>query len=673
MVRASRNPNASKSRIRKAHSLMTANPLWTPSAQRIANHRLTRFIAHVNQTHGLSLESFEDIHAYSVDNAPQFWADVWDFCDVIADTRGDRLVVDADKMPGARFFPDAILNFTENLLRRSDDTPAIVFRGEDKAEKKVSWGELTATVSRLNQAFGQFGLNAGDRICAVMPNMPETIMAFCGANSLGGIWSSCSPDFGVQGILDRFGQIEPRVLVVCDGYWYNGKSFDVTDKIAEVAAKLPSVEKIIVIDYLGHAQRTADSLPNAVTFDAFIAPFAPGDINYRRLPFDHPLYILFSSGTTGVPKCIVHRAGGVLLKHLSEHQLHCGINPGDRLFYFTTCGWMMWNWLTSGLASQATLMLFDGSPFAPSEKVLFDYAEQEHFTIFGTSAKFIDAVKKTGWRPKDTHSLDSVHSILSTGSTLVPESFEFVYDAIKSDVHLGSMSGGTDLCGCLVATNPFGAVWTGEIQAPGLGQDIQVFDDQGQPMASGKGELVNVNAFPSMPLQFWNDEDGGKYHSAYFARFANTWCQGDFAEWTEHGGMIIHGRSDATLNPGGVRIGTAEIYAQVEQIPQVIEGCAIGQDFDNDVRVVLFVRLADGVGLDEALRKTIRDKIKTGASPRHVPARIVAVADIPRTKSGKITELAVRDVVHGRTVKNVEALANPEALDNFKDLEELKS
>jgi acetoacetyl-CoA synthetase len=652
---------------------MTSQPLWTPSPDRIASHRLSRFIEFVNERHGLNLSGFNGIHTYSVEHAPQFWADVWDFCGVIAETRGERLVVDQDRMPGARFFPDAVLNFAENLLRRNDDTPAIIFRGEDKVRKTVAWAELNSAVSRISQGFAAMGLEAGDRVCAVMPNMPEAIMAFCGANALGGIWSSCSPDFGVQGILDRFGQIEPRVLVVCDGYWYNGKSFDVTAKIAEVAAKLPSLEKIIVVDYLDHAADMAKSLPKAVTLDDFMAPYTAGPIRYRRLPFDHPLYILFSSGTTGVPKCIVHRSGGVLLKHLSEHQLHCGINPGDRLFYFTTCGWMMWNWLTSGLASQATLMLFDGSPFAPNEKVLFDFAEEERFSIFGTSAKFIDAVKKTGWRPKDTHSLATVHSILSTGSTLVPESFDFVYDAIKADVHLASMSGGTDLCGCLVASNPFGPVWSGEIQAPGLGQDIKVYDDDGKPMASGKGELVNVNSFPSMPLKFWNDEDGQKYHNAYFARFANTWCQGDFAEWTEHGGMIIHGRSDATLNPGGVRIGTAEIYAQVEQISEVIEGCAIGQDFDNDVRVVLFVRLAEGVELDQALQKKIRDKIKTGASPRHVPARIVAVADIPRTKSGKITELAVRDVVHGRTVKNVEALANPAALDLFRDLEELRS
>ncbi|MEO1159756.1 MAG: acetoacetate--CoA ligase, partial [Pseudomonadota bacterium] len=512
-----------------------------------------------------------------------------------------------------------------------------------------------------------------DRVCAVMPNMPETIMAFAGANSLGAIWSSCSPDFGERGILDRFGQIEPGILIVCDGYYYNGKTFDITDKIAEVVKGLPTLKKVIVVNYTGNAAATAARLPNAVTFDDFIDAYSPARIDYAMLPFDHPLYILFSSGTTGVPKCIVHRTGGVLLKHLAEHQLHGGISPGDRVFYFTTCGWMMWNWLASALASEATLMLYDGSPFAPSETVLFDYADEERFTVFGTSAKFIDAVKKTGWRPMDTHSLASVQAIMSTGSTLVPESFDFVYDAIKRDVHLASMSGGTDLCGCLVGINPFGSVFSGEIQAPGLGHEIQVFDDDGTPMQRGKGELVNTNSFPSMPLGFLDDDSGERYHDAYYARFDNVWCQGDFAEWTGNGGMIIHGRSDATLNPGGVRIGTAEIYAQVEQIPDVIEGLAIGQDWDNDVRVVLFVRLADGVVLDEALEKKIRTQIRTGASPRHVPEKIVAVADIPRTKSGKITELAVRDVVHGRAVKNVEALANAEALDLFRDVPALQS
>jgi len=652
---------------------MPAQPLWTPSPERIEAHRLTSFIHASNASRGLSLKSYDDVHNFSVKQPENFWADVWDFCGIKAETRGQRLSVDIDKLPGAHFFPDAKLNFAQNLLSRNDDTPAMVFRGEDKVKSQVTWRELNDQVSRLHQALRETGLQPGDRVCAVMPNMPETIMVFAAAASLGATWSSCSPDFGERGILDRFGQIEPTVMVVCDGYFYNGKSFDITDKIVAVAKGLPTLKKIIVVDYTGHAAETAAKLPNAVTYDGFIGAFAPAPIDYAMLPFDHPLYILFSSGTTGVPKCIVHRVGGVLLKHLCEHQLHCGVNPGDRLFYFTTCGWMMWNWLTSGLASEATLMLYDGSPFAPGKEVLFDYADQEGFRIFGTSAKFIDAVKKTGWRPKDTHSLKTVHTILSTGSTLVPESFEFVYDAIKTDVHLGSMSGGTDLCGCLVASNPFGPVWSGEIQAAGLGQRIEVFDDGGKPMKLGKGELVNTNSFPSMPLGFWNDEGDVKYRDAYYSRYDNIWCQGDFAEWTEHGGMIIHGRSDATLNPGGVRIGTAEIYAQVEQIPQVIEGLAIGQDWDNDVRVVLFVRLADGVELDKALLKKIRTQIRTGASPRHVPEKIIAVADIPRTKSGKITELAVRDVVHGRKVKNVEALANAEALDLFRNLPDLQS
>jgi len=649
---------------------MPSEPIWRPSHDRIESSNLRHFMRTVApRSHA---DDYAALHAWSVGDPAAFWSAVWDFCDVVAERKGDIAAYDLDRMPGARWFPDARLNFAENLLRRRDDAAALIFRGEDHAARSLSFAELYAAVSRLRQQLEAWGVRAGDRVVGYLPNMPETVVAMLATTSLGAIWSSCSPDFGINGVVDRFGQIEPRVLFAADGYTWGGKPVDSLTRVAGILDALPSIERAVVVPYLSGAPPIG-SLPRTESYDAFVGREAAGEIEFAQLPFDHPLYIMYSSGTTGLPKCMVHGAGGTLLQHLKELVLHTDLRETDRLFYYATCGWMMWNWLTSGLASQATLMLFDGSPFAPSKKVLFDYADEERFNIFGTSAKFIDAVKKTGWRPMDTHSLASVHTILSTGSTLVPESFDFVYDAIKSDVHLGSMSGGTDLCGCLVATNPFGSVWSGEIQAPGLGQDIKVYDDDGKPMASGKGELVNVNSFPSMPLKFWNDEGGSKYHNAYFARFANTWCQGDFAEWTEHGGMIIHGRSDATLNPGGVRIGTAEIYAQVEQIPEVIEGCAIGQDFDNDVRVVLFVRLAEGVILDDALQKKIRDKIKTGASPRHVPARIVAVADIPRTKSGKITELAVRDVVHGRTVKNVEALANPEALDLFRGLEELKN
>ncbi len=647
--------------------------MWTPDKQRVEGAQLTKFIRQVNETYGTSLSDFDDIHGFSVSEPEKFWITVWDFANVKASVRGDVVIEDGDKIPGAKFFPQSRLNFAENLLVKNDDSPALIFRGEDKVEQTVSWHELNNKVSQLNQAFTQIGLAVSDRVCAVVPNMPETIMTFAAAASTGAIWSSCSPDFGEKGILDRFGQIEPKVLMVCDGYYYNGKVIDISGKIETVLAKLPSVEKVVVIDYIGNAQAVASRLPNAVTFKDFIAPFKPGPINFAQLPFDHPLYILFSSGTTGVPKCIVHRAGGILLKHLSEHQLHSDLKSGDNLFFFTTCGWMMWNWLVTGLASGATLLLFDGSPFYPSERVLFDFADDKSMTIFGTSAKFIDAVKKTGWKPRKTHNLLSVRAMLSTGSPLVPESFDFVYENIKSDIHLASVSGGTDLCGCFVAGNPIGSVWRGEIQAKGLGMDVAVFNDEGKPAIREKGELVCRNAFPSMPIEFWNDPGDEKFHEAYFARFDNIWCQGDFAEITEHGGMIIHGRSDATLNPGGVRIGTAEIYAQVEQIDQVIESIAIGQSFDNDTRVVLFVRLRDGVTLDDELQKTIRTKVRTGASPRHVPAKIIAVEDIPRTKSGKITELAVRDVVHGRKIKNKEALANPEALKLFENLPGLQT
>ncbi|MDP4823420.1 MAG: acetoacetate--CoA ligase, partial [Aestuariivirgaceae bacterium] len=572
-----------------------------------------------------------------------------------------------------RFFPDSRLNYAENLLRRADDAPAIIFRGEDRVKRNLSWASLTDSVGRMSRALKAFAIEPGDRVAAIVPNMPETIVSFLGANAMGAIWSSCSPDFGERGILDRFGQIGPRVLVVTDGYYYAGKTIRLADKIRAVLKELPSVERVIVIDYLGEAEAVAQSLPNAITLDALLAEQTAGPAEYARLPFDHPIYILYSSGTTGVPKCIVHRAGGILLKHLTELWFSTDVKPSDRLFYFTTCGWMMWNWLVSGLSAGATLLLYDGSPFHPSERVLFDFAEEEGMTIFGTSAKYIDAVKKTGWQPRETHKLDTLRSLLSTGSPLAAESFHFVYNSVKPDIQLASVSGGTDICGCFIAGNPLGAVWPGELQAPTLGCAMDVYDDQAKPIREEKGELVCTKPFPSMPVMFWNDADGAKYRAAYFERFPGIWCHGDFAEITTHAGYIIHGRSDATLNPGGVRIGTAEIYAQVEQIPEILESIAIGQDWDNDVRVVLFVRLRAGAVLDDDLKSRIVKQIRSGASPRHVPARILGVADIPRTKSGKITELAVRDVVHGREIKNREALANPEALELYRDLAELKA
>jgi acetoacetyl-CoA synthetase len=646
---------------------MTERPLWTPDPARAEASALWRFMQ------PLGLRSFEEVLRFSVERPEDFWSGVWDFCAVKAETRGERVLADGHRMPGARFFPDARLNYAENLLRRNDETDALVFRGEDKVQRRMSWARLNQDVARLHRALAAAGIKVGDRVAAIVPNMPEAIVCFLAASSLGAIWSSCSPDFGERGILDRFGQIAPRVLITCDGYYYGGKTIRMADKAANVLKQLPSAERILVIDYIGEAEETAGALSGGETLAAFMQGHSAAPIAFAQLPFDHPLYILYSSGTTGVPKCIVHSAGGILLKHLSEHVLNTGTGPGDRLFYFSTCGWMMWNWLVSGLAAGATLLLYDGSPFHPSGQVLFDYADAEAMTIFGTSAKYIDAVKKSGLLPRETHVLRTLRAMLSTGSPLSAESFDFVHADIKADMQLASISGGTDICGCFVGGNPLSPVWRGEIQGAMLGMAVDVYDEAGQPLRGGKGELVCVKPFPSMPVMFWNDPDGAKYHNAYFARFPGIWCHGDFAEITAHGGMIIHGRSDATLNPGGVRIGTAEIYAQVEQVPEVIEALAIGQDWDNDVRVVLFVRLRPGVALDEALVARIRAQIRAGASPRHVPAKIVAVADIPRTKSGKITELAVRDVVHGRVVKNKEALANPEALDLFVDLPELRT
>jgi acetoacetyl-CoA synthetase len=646
-------------------------PLWQPSQDRIASSNMLAFMRKLGADWGVSLADYAALHRFSIEAMEKFWASVWDFCEVVAETRGDVAVENPGAMPGARFFPNARLNFAENLLRRRDGGDAMVFWGEDKVRRKLSWAELHAEVSRLAQALAALGVGPGDRVAGWLPNMPETVIAMLAAASLGAVWSSSSPDFGVQGVLDRFGQIEPKVLFAADGYHYNGKSHDCLERLEEIARRLPSLARVVVVAYTREAPELA-GIPKAVAWRDFTAPHQPGEIRFARLPFNHPLYILYSSGTTGVPKCIVHGAGGTLLTHLKEHRLHGDIKRGDRVFWFTTCGWMMWNWLVSALASEATLLLYDGSPFYPDGNVVFDFADATGMTFLGTSAKFIDACRKGGIAPIGSHKLASVRAIGSTGSPLVPEGFDYVYAEVKRDVHLASVSGGTDIVACFVGGNPIGPVWRGEIQAKALGMAVEVFDEKGKPLERKKGELVCTRPFPSMPLGFWNDPGDKKYRAAYYEKFPGAWCHGDWCMLTGHGGLVIYGRSDATLNPGGVRIGTAEIYRQVEQLDEVVESLVIGQDWDGDVRVVLFVRLRDGIALDEALEKKIKAQIRKNTTPRHVPARIIPVLDIPRTKSGKIVELAVREVVHGRPVKNLEALANPEALDLYKNIPELQ-
>ncbi len=646
--------------------------LWQPSAERVLAARMTAFRKEAQQDWNVELPDYPALYKWSIEQPERFWRSMWKFTGVIAEHEGDVILADGDQMPGAVWFPEARLNFAQNLLRRRDDSPAIIFWGEDRVKRTLTFAELYNEVSRLVRAFRAAGLVAGDRVAGYLPNMPEAVVAMLAATSIGAVWSSCSPDFGARGVLDRFGQIEPKVLISADGYFYNGKTQDSLSRLEEIRAGLPTLRHLIIVPYAS-SRPSLDRLPGARLWADFIAPYEPGDIDFEQQPFNHPLYIMYSSGTTGVPKCIVHGAGGTLLQHLKELVLHTDVGPGDRIFYFTTCGWMMWNWLVSALAVQATLLLYDGSPFYPRGDILFDYADAEKMTLFGTSAKFIDSLSKAGLEPRKTHQLATLKAILSTGSPLVPESFDFVYSKIKEDLCLSSISGGTDIISCFALGNPVLPVYRGELQCRGLGMKVEVWNEYGLPVRGEKGELVCAAPFPSMPVGFWNDPDGSKYRHAYFSKFPHVWCHGDFAELTVHDGIIIYGRSDATLNPGGVRIGTAEIYRQVEQVPEVLEAIVIGQDWDNDVRVVLFVRLREGIKLDEGLEGRIKAQIRGNATPRHVPAKIIQVPDIPRTKSGKIVELAVRNVVHGRSVENMEALANPEALAYYKNIPQLAS
>jgi acetoacetyl-CoA synthetase len=644
-------------------------PLWKPSPERAANTNLARFIDQVGQEYDAGVRDWDSLYRFSIDRPEDFWTAVWDFGGVISERRGRQITENWPAMPGTRWFPDARLNFAENLLKYRDERTALIFAGEDGSLRHISYAELYAQVARVAEGLRQSGIGPGDRVAGYLPNLPETIIAMLAAASLGAVWSSCSPDFGTQGVLDRFGQIEPKVLFACAAYRYNGKNFDCLKRVRTLADQMPSIERIVIVPYM-EPDPDLSGLAGALTWDGFSDNGAKS-IEFAALPFDHPLYILYSSGTTGVPKCIVHGAGGTLLQHLKELMLHTDLSRDDRLFYFTTCGWMMWNWLVSGLAVGSTVVLYDGSPFHPDGNVLWDLADEVGISVFGTSAKWIAACDKAGVMPRESHDLDDLKAILSTGSPLLPESFDYVYRDIKADVQLSSISGGTDIVSCFALGNPLLPVYKGELQCRGLGMKVEIRSDDGQVVTDQTGELTCSQPFPCMPVQFWNDPDGAKYRAAYFETHPGIWSHGDYARLTPNGGLMIFGRSDATLNPGGVRIGTAEIYRQVEKLDEVIESICVGQDFDGDVRVILFVRMREGIELDDELRDRIRQTIRANTTPRHVPAKIIAVPDIPRTVSGKITELAVRDVIHGREVKNTSALANPEALEHYRNLDEL--
>ncbi len=643
----------------------TESMLWAPDEQRIKSAEISAFIDFVNDKHALNISHYDHLYQWSVSEKQAFWSSYWDFSGIVGE-KGEKILVDGEDIEKATWFPEAQLNYAENLLQNRSDDTAIYFKVENKRESSLSYKELYSQVSIVAAWLKSQGVVKGDRVAAYMANMPETLVAMLAATSLGAIWTSTSPDFGAQSVIERFGQTRPKVLFTQDGYFYNGKTVDIRQKVADIRSAINSLESIVNVSFIGldAAEGLLDwsNLQSAGTGEA---------LDFVACRFNDPLFILYSSGTTGQPKCITHKVGGTLLQQRKEHQLHCDIKPGDKLFYFTTCGWMMWNWLVTALASRATLVLYDGSPFYPNGNVLWDYVDKVGITQFGTSAKYIDALKKHGYAPKETHDLSSIRTLCSTGSVLAPESFDFVYDSIKQDVCLSSISGGTDIMSCFVLGCPILPVYRGQSQCRGLGMAVEVYDSDGRSLREEKGELVCTQTFPSQPAYFWGDESGQKYHDAYFAEYENTWHHGDYVSLTPEGGVIIYGRSDATLNPGGVRIGTAEIYRHVEQLDEVIEGIVVGQDWEDDVRVVLFVVLQEGLQLDDALKKKIRLTVRNQCTPRHVPAKVIQVAEIPRTKSGKIVELAVREVVHGRPVKNIHALANPGALELYKDLPEL--
>lgn len=644
--------------------------LWKPSEERIKNANMTRYMKYLAEKKNLEFNNFQEMWEWSVDKREQFWETIWEFGGVIASKKWDKILDNPDDMLKSKWFLGARLNFAENLLRYRDDRTALIFRSETGITRRITYAQLYDQVARMAKSLRDFGVTTGDRVAGFMPNMIETVIAMLAATSIGAIWSSCSPDFGIKGVLDRFGQIEPKVLFSANGYFYNGKKLDSLERITGILKDLPSIKKVVIIPYT-EEKPDIKGVPNSQMWDDFIAKDRGVEIKFEQLPFDHPLYIMYSSGTTGLPKSIVHGAGGTLLQHLKELILHTDLKREDKIFYFTTCGWMMWNWLVSSLAVGATILLYDGSPFYPDAGAIFKYAQEEKMTIFGTSAKYLASVEKAGLKPKEQFDLSPLKAMLSTGSPLSVESFHFVYDQIKNDICLSSISGGTDIISCFALGNPIGAVYEGELQTRGLGMSVQVFNDEGKPVVGEKGELVCTKSFPSQPIYFWNDPDGSKYRGAYFEVFPNIWCHGDYAELTEHNGMIIYGRSDATLNPGGVRIGTAEIYRVVEGMEEIQDSVVIGQPWDNDVRVVLFVVLKKGYQLNEELIKKIKQNIRENTTPRHVPAKILEVTDIPHTLNGKKVEIAIRKTIMGEEVKNKDALANPESLEQFKNRKEL--